>query len=1553
MSHRTVTHSSYLSLMHGLTSAAALALVLDFVNPAAADWPTYRHDAARSGITAETIELPLAERWVFKPRQAPQAAWGDPKSVPVEGILELRRTHFDDVFHVAAVDGAVYFGSSTDNKIYCLDADTGQIRWTKITGGPVRLAPTVVDGRVYVGSDDGHAYCLNAADGSVEWKFRAAPEDRRVLGHGRMISLWPLRTSVLVDDGVAYLGAGVFPAEGVFLYAVDAGSGKEIWRNDTCGEDPQSRVSPQGYLLASPSTIYAPMGRTSPAAFDRANGELKFENSFGKNVGGTYALLAGEHVYTGTEEMVAFHGQSRDRFASFDGRKLVVAGDTAYVATETELSALDRTTFPAASRKLYALRVKKTGVDRSIVVARRIPNLTEPQQKELDRLEAQVVELAEQLEQAQQAFDACMRWRIPCDCNESLILAGDRLVAGGEGKLIAVETASGEVAWKADVDSTVKGLAVAGRRLLASTTSGALYSFGPQKPSAKAVVVKLQETDTFAESKLAPMFQAAAEQIIRRSGIQRGYCLVLGCPTGQLAVELAKRSELMIYVVDPDAENVAAARRAIDLAGFYGDRISVEQWPDDDIPYADYFANLIVSETALLSGTLPKNTAEIARMLKPCGGTLLVGQPAELPGEVKPLPVDELTAWLEKLSPTGGKLATDDGLWTQLVRRPLPGAGSWTHQYAEPGNTACGDDRIVKAPLGVLWFGRPGPGEMVNRHYRAAGPLSVGGRLFIQGEEVISAHDIYNGLELWRREIPGAMRVSASHDGSNLAADDRSLFVAVADKCLRLDAETGRTIHTYPLPDDEAGSTRWGYVATVDGILLGTAGTAPQQSNTLFAVDVSSGRTLWTYAAKRISHNSIAVGDGRIHLVDSSVSPQNRLEVVDPSDTAADVRRVSALDLNTGKVVWRRPVDLTGCGGGYPAAMYNNGVLVVFGVYLDGHFWQQFFAGQFDSRRVVALAGDDGRQIWSRDIGYRVRPLIVGDTLHAEPWAFDLHTGEPETRLHPVTGQTGRWQFARPGHHCGCPCASPNCLFFRSYCIGYYDLVEDSGTMHFGAQRPGCWINFIPAGGLLLVPEASTGCMCPFPNMCTVAFEPTDRDKGFAFYSAEGSMTPVQRLAVNFGAAGDRRDSDGNLWLAYPRPYKGRLVMDFDLETEFYRGGDYSSRNSSYTPVAETDDAWLFASAAAGLKKCVIPLLDQADGTALYRVRLALSDPENDRPGARLFDVKLQGIVVEQNLDVAAQSAGRDRALFLTFDNIRVDDRLVIELVSKTADPKLSQAPLLQGVEVTRQEIVSLGCQVPSFLLDDGSPLQTGELRLANLRDEPFEGTLEISAPEGFQVNADRSGLELPPGRRMKISLDVAVSENAPTGMHSAVVKLVRTDGSIELERNIPIEHLGRRRRVTFTAVEDSDVVQRYGATNRGTRDVMLIDGGNSEMGDEAHALGYLKFAVDVPGVSKSVRLVIHNAGNLSSNSGRVCLVDGTWSESRVTYDTRPATGKELAQLGRVEVDQVVQCLLEIKLQGVSELSLVVDPTSRDGVDYLSRESQSPPKLIVEYEPNE
>ena len=1529
---------------------SCLAVLIGLTAVRAEDWPTYRHDAARSGVTSQKLQMPMKTTWSFRSASAPAPAWGDPKPEPVEGFLEGRRIHFDDVFQVAAGGGAVYFGSSADNKVYCLDAATGQIRWTKITGGPIRLAPALSDARLYVGSDDGYAYCLDAADGSEVWKFRAAPEEQRVLGHGKMISLFPLRAGVLVDDGTAYLAAGIFPAEGLFLFALDAGTGAEIWRNDTLGEPSQSRTSPQGYLLASKNTLYAPMARVSPASFDRKDGTLKQTTYFGKAVGGTYALLADEQVFTGTGQMVGYKGGTRDRFAAFAGRKLVIHGDVAYISTDNELVALDRKKFPAASKKIETIKGYITKLTREMRI-----NPTEHQK-------GRAVELATQLKEAEAAFAATTLWKIRSVCNESLILAGDVLVAGGPGQVIAVAADGGKKLWTADVEGTAKGLAVAAGRLLVSTDAGLIHCFAPQGSPQHGTVTQPVVANPYADSPLSSKLADAADQIVRRTGIKRGFCLVAGLQTGQLALELAKRTDLMIYAVDPDAEKVAAARSKIDAAGYYGDRICVEQWPLDAIPYADYFANLIVSESAIAGEPERIEPDAVLRMLKPLGGTAIGPLKDSDSGQIQ-----GARQWIEQSTFRDSITLTSEDGWAKIVRGAIPGAGSWTHLYANSANNACGDDRVVKAPLGVLWFGNPEPGVMVNRHRRAAGPLSTDGRLFIQGENVLMAYDVYNGLELWRRELPGAMQVNASHDGSNLALNSGGFFVAVEGDCLRLDPATGQTVATYPLPPTDSKNRLWQYTACSDDLLWGSRTSGGLVSDQVFAVDLESSKHRWVYEGKRISNNSIAIGDGTVFLVDANVTPEQRDKAIDrqrawiaqlpESQRAAaeaalekpDVRLVVALDAATGEVRWKEPVDLTHCGEGTLSVMYNHGAIVIFGVYLDGHYWTEFFAGQFDSRRVTVMSAEHGEFLWSKSVGYRVRPLIIGDTLHTEPWAYNLHTGEPTTRTNPITGETERWQFARSGHHCGLPIGSPNCLFFRSYNLGYYDLNRDDGTMHFAGQRPGCWINFIPAGGLLLMPEASAGCMCPFPNMCSVVFKPGGTDKAYTQYSVSGPATPVKRLALNFGAPGDKSDSGGNLWLGYPRPFNGRLVLPLDIKMAFHAGGKPVKRNSNYTPIAGTPDPWLFTSAVRGLKSCEIPLMKEAEGSAEYIVRLAFSDPDNDRPGVRVFDVKLQGTTVLRGFDVAKEAGGADRSIVKEFEGIEVTENLLIELLPKVADSSPEKTPILQAVEIVRQRVTRLGCMVPDVLINDKAPVRTIELKLANIRQTPFAGTLQLTAPDGFQVTPEKTKIELACGDHLTIPLRATVARGVAAGAYQLRAKLIATNGAVELERTSQIEHLGTVSRLVVSAVEDAGVHAGYPDLSKGNRANFIVDGGDRKMADDHHSMGFVRFRFDLPGKSTSVRLRLHADDNPSVDAGRVCVVTKPWTENDVTYSSRPRPGRELGRLGRVEGNETIERPLDLELSGKTELSLVLDPTSCDGIYFFTRESGRPAELIIEY----
>jgi len=1623
-------------MRQGTRAVAWVAAMAVAAGALAADWPTYRHDVSRSGVSPEPVRTPLSPCWVYRPAHGPQPAWGKPNPRQVGGwfgLVEGPRMRFDTAFHPVVAGGTLYFGSSADGKVYAIDVATGQVRWSFATLGPVRLAPTVVGGRLYVGSDDGVVYCLTASDGSEVWRFRAAPNDRKVLGSGKMISLWPVRTGVLVDGGVAYFAAGIFPAEGVYLYAVNADDGKLLWCNDQGGGAPQSRISPQGYLLASESRLFVPMGRVPPAAYDRKSGKLLYEAYFGHRIGGTTAALAGGQIVTGTEEMLAYDQGSRAKSAWFDAHRIALTDDTVVTLNGREMAAFDRARYPKDSLKRQGLLDKRLRQARSLSAARRTERQREAtvrkDEKQLEALDKQIAEVGDKnaaklaelkaqrrtlaarlasdrkaleaarratagqqkatdalnasIQKIDDAIAAATRWRLATQCDEALILAGGTAIAGGKGQVVAVDGA-GKQTWTAKVDGSADGLAAAGGRLFVSTDTGAIYCFGPQGSKPLGEIKQAVNPSPFPRDELTPVFEAAAEHIVRTTGITRGYCMVIGTNTGRLAWELARRTELQFCCVCPSAERVAAAKKAFDAAGLYGSRITVQQVDFKRVPFSDYFANLIVSEGPLTKNKMPFDVREVIRVLKPLGGTICLGQPAAAKGKMPPLSAAMLQKWIDGAKVEGAKVTEDGGsVWLTYTRGALPGAGSWTHQYAEPGNTTCSDDVRARCPLGVLWFGYPGPGKMAERHRRPESPLAINGRLFVLGEgeatrigagpNALMAYDAYNGLALWERKIPGALRTVLSHDGGCMAANDDSLFVAARDKCLRLDQATGKTTFTYSLPAaSDSGARAWGYVATVGDLLYGTSTARGRVGDCLFALDIATGKLRWKLDAPSILQGAIAIGEGKVFLASSGVSDAQRKQALDEmaerlktlkgAELKAAQKRlakpvvqlITCLDAETGKAVWAKPLEVTeASGGAYWSSLgsiYNDGVLVLFGVFSDGHYWKQFFAGQFGRRRVIALSAKDGGELWTRHIGYRVRPIVVGDTLHAEPWAFDLRTGKQKMRTNPITGHKEIWQFARPGHHCGCPAASPNIMLFRSYTLAWYDLVGDYGTQHFGSVRTGCWINFIPANGLLMVPEGGSGCMCPFPISTTVVFTNRQESRQWAYYSQPGALTPVKRLALNLGAPGDRRGPGGALWLGYPRP-GGSLVLRFKVDLSYFPGWSTFRHDPARLRIEGTDKPWVFRSGVLGLKKCQIPVMGAEDGRARFTVRLAFADLDQGQPGVRVFDIKLQGKTVAEGFDVAAAAGGQNKAVVKEFKGIECDGKLTIELVPKAPKPEPRQLPVLQGVDIEREAVLSIGFAVPSFVLNDLEPQQAGEVRIANHKDGDFVGTLRIESPAGFAVTPAETPIKLAFGERTTVPLKAVVAKKGKRGTVAATVKLVRRDGGVECERKATIEYLGALGRAVIKVAEDAWVGKSIPDANRGDTPNLLVDGGDRQMGDRSHHITYLKFPLAIPGKVTKATLRLYNAGNPTGHSGRVCLLAEPWSEKKITYNNRPKPGTELVRIGPVKSKQVVELTLNpAVLEGKKELSLVIDPINCDGVDYIAREAGKPAELVVEYQ---
>ncbi|HUS92401.1 MAG TPA: PQQ-binding-like beta-propeller repeat protein, partial [Phycisphaerae bacterium] len=1007
--------------------------------------------------------------------------------------------------------------------------------------------------------------------------------------------------------------------------------------------------------------LFLPAGRVMPAGFDRQTGRRLFQRDLSWRLtglfGGTHVQVAGDLVFTGVEQVVAmFEGNGSLALTellpaskpSTGHQRLVVAKDALYVLTGKELIGATRDGWLSVYTHVTqrTLRMDSLGRQRSRLArerqvleqerqaAKTKTGTLPPETAESQRLGEQVKDLDKQIAalRAERAEwwnkrDEPVRWRTPFEGSDELILAGSTLLAGGPDAVAAFDAQSGRQVWSAKVHGRARSLAVAGGRLIVSTDKGRIHCFVPGETGKGAEVAPEVAAEPFGKDERARYYAAEAERIVKATGVKRGYALILGESTGRLAHALARRTELMIYVVAADAKEIAAARKALSAAGVYGAKVVVMSSPGGELPFSDYFANLIVCGPEMALAKEMPSPADVYRMLKPCGGVLTVTPPEDI---LAGAAAAKLGAWRKELAGLTGRREAVGAKGIEVARGPLAGAGSWTHQYGEPGNTCAGDDQLVRGALGILWYGEPGPGRMPNRHASAAAPLAFGGRMFVQGENVVMAYDAYNGVELWQREVPGAMRLGLKTRASNFAADGNSLLLAVADRCLRLDAATGETLATWKVPPDKQGkSGNWEYVAAADGLVLGC-----RANQCVFAIDPATGKLRWAHEGGNIEPRTICLGGGRVYFVDKSASAEQRAEVlkgVQPSERLdrrgkpipPDVRLLVALNAGTGKVEWSRPQYVSDCvkvgsAGGDLIVMYANNVLLLCGQPWNGHFWREFMAGEFSRRSLIALAAYSGETIWSGRKGYRSRPLIVGDRIIAEPWAYDLQTGTACVRTSPLTGARSAWQMSRPGHHCGNIAGAPNALFFRSGVLAYYDLLADQGTAHFSGQRPGCWVNCIPANGLVMMPEAASGCICPFPLQTTVVFQPGKaRRRTWGMYSTPEPLIGAKKLAINFGAPGDRKASDGTLWLAWPRPrsyekdYDQRLVMNFDLDVSAGSAKEkvtFPRLNADFLTVEGTGDPWIYAFACEGLTKLTLPLQAQRAKPAKYTVRLHFAE---------------------------------------------------------------------------------------------------------------------------------------------------------------------------------------------------------------------------------------------------------------------------------------------------------------------------------------------------------
>ena len=1263
-------------MRHSAMARAALILAVVLVAAGlcpAGDWPMWRHDAARTAVTDEKLPPELHLQWVVEyPPQEP--AW--PQQT-VRGYMT-----FDVSYKPVVLGKRMFVGSAAEHCLKALDTDSGKEVWRFYADGPIRFAAVCAKDKVYFVSDDGWLYCLKAADGTLVWKFSGGPDNRKIIGNGHLVGLWPARGGPVLADGPStgsgqatiYFAASIWPFMGAFLHAVDAETGKAVWTNSGTGAQWKAAYSlqgsgllvrpgmygstPQGYLLVADNRLAVPQGRNVAQLFDRKTGDLLWHEIYGMHVQHNprdywFALKAGRSV---------FSGSMGSRGVDIDTARMSYPNPVGYGIT--------------GEKALYV--VSGRGISTRAMTAGYKP-----------------------------LWNFALTSPAAPTCPGSYIKAGDNLyIPGAAGNILIVKDAD------TDKRSLVVGPKVPGKqvwdmlaadgKLFVVTRDGKIACYGGKKvepATHKMPAPKPLAVDAAARAEVDEILNAAKPPA-------GGWCLLLHVKAGALAKAFSAQSKMNVIVVEEDAGKVDALRREASAAGVYGKAFSVHAGEPLSYGLPPYLADIIVSErrdaAALVKS--PEKIARLYRMLRPYTGTLVVPR-----GEAR---LDDIKAAVAKAKLNGPVEVTAAGKLV-LVKRmgPPAGAADWSHNNANAANTLANFDKLVKPPLGLLWFGGPTNAKILPRHGRGPSPAVAAGRVFIEGPNLIRALDVYTGRMLWEREFPaigsfydtGSKQLGTHETGPNYCASAEAVYVITPAKCLALDAATGKTLREFALPDGVEKDSKWATVR-VDGDLL-IATIRPIDVKRGFKVNAkqgaggrwlavynrSTGKNLWARKAAQVFRsNGVAVADGKVFCLDA-LEAGELAAAQKAGATVADRPTIVCFDAAGGKQLWKTDQDVFGTWLGYSA---EHKVLVQAGC----------GGGRGEPTAMAAHKAADGSQMWRQPAAGQKDAFTGPPVLHHDiilpqhGQVVGLVDGKLRTRPEPMTAKPVPWRS--DAHGCGFLHAGEYMTFHRAWSTGGYTPLRGAPRMvGLGGFRSGCTANMIPAGGVVAVPDYTRDCECQFKNKTSLGLiHMPDASAWTVELGPPPVAGRVKRLGLNFGGPADRMSDEGTLWLdcpdvGGPSPQvtvaltPGKLVPQRNwigqphwrrglVKKPGFAGRTFRAHRSTMTggPLP-----WVTGSGLAGITSVNVGLFYPAGATetATYTVRLYFAEPDTDaKPGSRVFSVKLQEQDALKDFDLVKEAGGPLRGIVKEFKNIKAADSLFVQFVPKTGNP------LICGLEV-------------------------------------------------------------------------------------------------------------------------------------------------------------------------------------------------------------------------------------------------------------------------------
>ena len=379
------------------------------------DWPLFRRDAEMQGISIEDMKAPLKLVWQFLPPDlVEKGKEGEAGKKEANKTTKKKKRGYPIQAAAVIVDGLVYVGSQ-EGRFFCLDLKDGKKQWEFKSEGMISGSAAVIGNKVVFGCQSGFLYALDRKSGEQLWRFET---DDKIEGGVNAFEMIDPETGK--EQTRLFFGS-----YDNHLYAVDAETGKLIWKYET-----------DNYLVATPSVV----GGDDPSVI----------------VGGCDGLLHVISAATGKElrnfEVGAYIPNSagvRDgiayvsHFGGEIGAYDVNAGEEVWkvvAGTGVELYAS-----PAVSRKYVYVGAR----DKTL--------------RCLDRMDGKEV------------------WRFISRraMDSSAVVCESALYAGGmDGRLYALDPESGEELWSYEIGAKISASpAISNGTLVISGEDGVVYAF--------------------------------------------------------------------------------------------------------------------------------------------------------------------------------------------------------------------------------------------------------------------------------------------------------------------------------------------------------------------------------------------------------------------------------------------------------------------------------------------------------------------------------------------------------------------------------------------------------------------------------------------------------------------------------------------------------------------------------------------------------------------------------------------------------------------------------------------------------------------------------------------------------------------------------------------------------------------------------------------------------------------------------------------------------------------------------------------------------------------